>query len=70
MSSNLGANSDVEKLARQARKGGIEVFITRSNHLRWLDPKTGDFLTSGLTMSDMRRIKAIKKWLRLRGVKC
>lgn len=68
MSQKLGANKDVEKLARKARKGGIEVTITRGNHLRWSDPKTGEFLTSALTSGDMRRIKQIEKWLRAHGV--
>ncbi len=66
---NLGTDSDVEKLVRQARKAGFDVYILRNNHIRWIAPllpgqKVPDRYDSPLTFGDKRRISAIKKFLR------
>lgn len=67
----LGSNSDIEKLARQARKKGFDVYVVRSNHIEWLAPPNEDgvreFIRSPLTPGDPRRIKAIHKFLRTHG---
>lgn len=49
MASGLGANKDIEKLARKARKQGWTVEITRGNHLRFIPPGGGQAVVGGLT---------------------
>lgn len=68
MAKRLGTDSDVEKLARQARRSGFSVEVTGSNHLRWTAPikegeKASAFYISALSFGDKRRIRAIKKFL-------
>ena len=48
MSKHLGANKDIEKLARKARKAGWTVEITGNNHVRFTNP-TGQTIVGGLT---------------------
>ncbi len=50
MSRHLGINKDLEPLARQVRRMGGRVEITKSNHVRWTMP-SGHTLRTGLTMS-------------------
>lgn len=76
----LGTDPDVEKLARKARKGGLEVSIARgSRHIVWTHhdckcpPQSNGepapfHLTTPLTYGDPRRIKRIHKFLRSHGV--
>lgn len=69
----LGSDSDVEKLARQARRAGFDVFVKKSNHITWIAPlqvgqKVPDRINSPLTFGDKRRIKQIKKFLIEHGV--
>lgn len=67
-SKRLGAHKDIEKLARLARKAHISVEVKRgSSHLRWT-AQNGDTYDCGLTASDPRRIKALKKFLAEHGV--
>lgn len=71
--SNLGTDSDVEKMARQARKAGWTVEINRRNHIVWRSPPSaehadGERFVSPLTFKDKNRIKKIRKFLSQRGV--
>lgn len=47
----LGADKDVEKLAKKARAEGWEVTVTGGNHIKWLAPNGKDMVISGLTGS-------------------
>lgn len=45
----LGANKDIEKLARKAKKQGWTVEVTGSNHLRFITPDGSKKVVGGLT---------------------
>lgn len=47
---SIGFNdTDIEKIARQARKTGWTVTVTGGNHVKWISPNKEITLTSGLT---------------------
>jgi hypothetical protein len=48
MGKSLGANKEIEKLARVARKQGWEVTVTGGNHLKFTPPE-GRPIFGGLT---------------------
>jgi hypothetical protein len=48
MGKGLGANKEIEKLARLARKQGWEVTVTGGNHLKFQPPNGGPIF-GGLT---------------------
>jgi predicted RNA binding protein YcfA (HicA-like mRNA interferase family) len=47
--SRLGADKELEKAAKQARKAGWEVTITGGNHVKWKSPDGVTAIISGLT---------------------
>lgn len=49
MGKSLGANKDIEKLARAARKQGWTVEVTRGNHVKFIPPDGGRFHIGSLT---------------------
>lgn len=57
-SDRLGADKEIEKLAKKARKDGWEVTVTGGNHIKWVDPDGILVVVSGLTGSNPGWIKA------------
>lgn len=49
MARSLGANKEVEKIARKAKKQGWEVTVTGGNHLKFVPPGGGQPVFGGLT---------------------
>lgn len=49
MSRHLGANKEIEKIARIARKQGWTVSVTGGNHLKFVPPQGGMPIFGGLT---------------------
>lgn len=49
VSRSLGANKEIEQLARRARKQGWTVEITKKNHLKFTPPNGGRPIFGGLT---------------------
>lgn len=64
-----GADKDVRQLARKARKQGFVVEVLSGGHIRWTNPRTGDFCHGHKTASDWRSLKDLKKRLRQIGLK-
>jgi hypothetical protein len=62
----LGANKDIEKLARRAKKQGWEVEVTGGNHLRFISPE-GEVVTSGMSVCQTS-IKKVTSQLRKAGL--
>jgi hypothetical protein len=63
----LGTDKELEKLARQVRRAGGSVKVTKSNHLIW--ELNGRIVRTGLTMhpSSVRQtLKRVEKGLGLR----
>lgn len=67
MARNLGANKDIEKLARKARKQGWTVEVTRGNHLKFTPPNGGQPIFGGLT-SCQTGVKKFTSTLRKAGL--
>lgn len=68
MARHLGTDKDIEKLARQARKQGWAVELTRNNHVRWVSPdKDQDIIIGGLT-SCKSGTKQLQKRLKKAGL--
>lgn len=63
---NFGANKDVEKIIRIARKQGWDVQMTKGNHIKFIPPN-GDFIISGLSMRDSGVLQ-LKKRLKKAGL--
>lgn len=63
---SLGANKDIEKLARKARKQGWTVEVTRGNHLKFTPPN-GRPIFGGLT-SCQTGVKKFSSQLRKAGL--
>lgn len=57
-SGRLGADKEIEKLAKKARKDGWDVSVTGGNHIRWTDPGGSVVCVSGLTGATPGWIKA------------
>lgn len=66
-SKNMGANKDVEKIVRVARKQGWSVEFTKGNHIKFVPPGDGDFIISGLSMRDSGVLQ-LRKRLRKAGL--
>lgn len=49
MGKSLGANKEIEKIARTARKQGWDVSVTGGNHLKFTPPNGGSPVFGGLT---------------------
>lgn len=62
----LGTHKDLEKLARNARRAGWSVELTKGNHVRWTPPE-GDFIIGGLTSSS-RGVQNLRARLRRAGL--
>lgn len=63
MSEQLGANKDVEKMARQFRKLGGTVEVTRANHLKWICPD-GEVFRTPLTVRGDRLTRQLRGRIR------
>lgn len=63
VSKSLGANKEIEKLARKARKQGWEVKVTGGNHLKFTPPNGGRPIFGGLTTcgTGMKKFSAMLK---------
>jgi hypothetical protein len=57
-SGRLGADKEIEQVAKKARKANWEVSITGGNHIKWLSPNGEDIVISGLTGCGPGWIKA------------
>jgi hypothetical protein len=57
-SDRLGADKEIEKAARKARKEDWEVTVTGGNHIRWVDPDGKVVCISGLTGAGPGWVKA------------
>jgi predicted RNA binding protein YcfA (HicA-like mRNA interferase family) len=68
MAGRLGADKEIEKIARDARKEGWDVTITGGNHIRWRSPDGKSTVISGLTGATPGWVKA-KSQLRRAGLK-
>jgi predicted RNA binding protein YcfA (HicA-like mRNA interferase family) len=66
MAGHLGANKDIEKLARSARKSGWDVFVTRGNHLRFNGPN-GEVIIGSLS-AGVTSVKKLSSQLRKAGI--
>ena len=60
MASGLGMPKDLEKLARELRRLGWVVEVTRGNHVRWANPATGFVTFTGLTPSSDAARRAMR----------
>jgi hypothetical protein len=58
MSQRLGADKEIEKVAKAARKQKWKVEITGGNHIKWITPDGKVASVSGLTGSTPGWIKA------------
>jgi hypothetical protein len=58
MSKRLGADKEIEKVAKAARKAKWDVSITGGNHIRWNNPQGETVCISGLTGATPGWIKA------------
>jgi 2-keto-3-deoxy-galactonokinase len=63
----LGADKEIEKLAKKARKENWEVTVTGGNHIRWTDPNGKVVCISGLTGANPGWVKA-KNQLKQNGL--
>lgn len=57
-SGRLGADKEIEKAAKAARKAGWTVSVTGGNHIKWEDPDGNTAVISGLTGATPGWIKA------------
>lgn len=57
-SGRLGADKEIEKIAKAARKQGWTVGVTGGNHIKWVTPKGETAVISGLTGATPGWIKA------------
>lgn len=62
-------NRDLREIADQLVEQGWTISYTRSGHLRWLSPVTGQSVFSGSTPSCWRGILNLKTKLRREGAK-
>lgn len=67
MAKSLGANKEIEKLARKAKKQGWTVEITRGNHLKFVPPGGGRPVFGGLTSCQVG-VKKFSSQLRKAGL--
>jgi 2-keto-3-deoxy-galactonokinase len=57
-SGRVGADKEIEKVVKKARKDKWTVTVTGGNHIRWVDPKGDTVCISGLTGATPGWIKA------------
>lgn len=68
MARGLGANKEIEKIARIARKQGWTVEVTGGNHLKFTPPNNGRPIFGGLTTCGPG-VKKFMSHLRKSGLK-
>lgn len=66
MGTSLGANKDIEKLVRKARKQDWQVEVTGGNHIRFTSPD-GLVVTSGKSTCQVG-VKKVTSQLRKAGL--
>jgi 2-keto-3-deoxy-galactonokinase len=57
-SGRIGADKEIEKLVKKARKDNWDVTVTGGNHIKWVDPDGNTVCISGLTGSTPGWVKA------------